>query len=170
MPTLSLCRPTTVLAYAPAKIFGALTGTGIPPSWAKGASFICMAHQFEDRAARRLKEMASQEEAAAKERLSVRTAAARSFVRASGRLEDARAVWERAQEDVRGAKAKAVADLLGTGMEADEVAGLLGLSERELKALRAATGARGEKANRGEAVVPGTDRAAEEGQPARLAG
>lgn len=129
-----------------------------------------MAHQFEDRAARRLKEIASQEEAAAKERLSVRTAAARSFVRASGRLEDARALWERAQEDVRGAKAKAVADLLGTGMEADEVAGLLGLSERELKALRAATARRVEKANGGEGPTPRTDGAAAEGgQEPRLA-
>jgi hypothetical protein len=129
-----------------------------------------MGHQFEDRAARQLKDMATQEEAAAKERLSVRTAAARSFARASGRLEDARAVWERAQEDVRGAKAKAVADLLGTGMGPDEVAGLLGVSERELKAFRAAGGRRGEKANEGEAVVPGTDGAgAGDGQEPRLA-
>jgi hypothetical protein len=129
-----------------------------------------MAHQFEDRAARRLKEMAAQEEAAAKERLSVRTAAARSFARAGGRLEDARAVWERAQEDVHGAKAKAVADLLGTGMEADEVAGLLGVSERELKALRAAGGRRGEKANGGEGQAHRMEGAgAGEGQEPRLA-
>jgi hypothetical protein len=129
-----------------------------------------MGHQFEDRAARQLKDMATQEEAAAKERLSVRTAAARSFARASGRLEDARAVWERAQEDVRRAKAKAVADLLGTGMQVGEVAGLLGVSERELKAFRAAGGRRGEKANGGEGPAHRTDGAgAGEGQEPRLA-
>ena len=170
MPRSSFCRPTAVFAPIPANISGTLTGTGLSSTCTRGASFVCMAHQFEDRAARRLKEMASQEGAAAKERLSVRTAAARSFARAGARLEAARAVWERAQEDVHGAKAKAVADLLGTGMKAGEVAGLLGVSERQLKALRMPAGARGEKANGGEAVAPGTDRAAEEGQPARLAG
>jgi hypothetical protein len=129
-----------------------------------------MAHQFEDRAARRLKEMAAQEEAATKERLSVRTAAARSFARAGARLEDARAVWERAQEDVRGAKAKAVVDLLGTGMGAGEVAGLLGVSERELKAFRAAGVRCGEKANGGEGPAPRTDGAgAGDGQEPRRA-
>jgi len=52
------------------------------------------------------------------------------------------------------AKAKSVADLLGTGMAVGEVTGLLGASERELRALRAAAGRRDEKPQWGEAVAP----------------
>ncbi len=129
-----------------------------------------MARQFEDQAARRLKEIAAQEEAAAKERLAVRTGAARSFARAAARLEDARATWGRAQAEVAEAKAKSVADLLGTGMAVGEVAGLLGASERELRALRAAAGRRDEKPNGGEAVAPLTGSGgAGEAREARLA-
>ena len=101
------------------------------------------------RTARRLKEMASQEEAVTKERLAVRTGAARSFARASAPLEGARAAWGRAQAEAAEAKAKAVVDLLGTGMQVGEVAGLLGVTERELKALRTAAVRRDEKANGG---------------------
>jgi hypothetical protein len=129
-----------------------------------------MARQFEDQAARRLKEIAAQEEAAAKERLAVRTGAARSFARAAARLEDARATWGRAQAEVAEAKAKSVADLLGTGGWRWGVAGLLGASERELRALRAAAGRRDEKPNGGEAVAPLTGSGgAGEAREARLA-
>lgn len=131
-----------------------LGGGGRPFTCGLGTTFVCMARQFEDQAARRLKEIAAQEEAAAKERLAVRTGAARSFARAAARLEDARATWGRAQAEVAEAKAKSVADLLGTGMAVGEVAGLLGASERELRALRAAAGRRDEKPNGGEAVAP----------------
>ena len=72
--------------------------------------------------------------------------------------------------DVRRTKAKAMADLFGTRMEAHEVAGLLGVSERELKAFRAAGGRHGEKANGGEGQAHRTDGAgAGEGQEPRLA-
>jgi hypothetical protein len=64
-----------------------------------------------------------------------------------------RAAWGRAQEEVAEAKAKAVADLLATGMGAGEVAGLLGVPERALRALRTAAVRRGEKASGGEAVA-----------------
>ncbi len=52
-----------------------------------------------------------------------------------------------------------MADLFGTGMEADEVAGLPGVAERELKALRvrAAVGRCGEKGNEREGQAPRTD-------------
>lgn len=129
-----------------------------------------MARELGDQAARRLKEIAAQEEAAAKERLAVRTAAARSFVRAGARLDGARAAWERAQEEVGEAKAKAVRDLLGTGMHAGDVAGLLGVSERELRASGDAAGRRDGKAEKGGAAVPGKDGAGvREGQQAWLA-
>ena len=150
--------------------FGALVGGGQLLAWGRGSTVVCMARQFEDEAARRLKEIAAQEEAAAKERLAVRTGAARSFARAGTRLEDARAAWERAQAEATEVKAKAVVALLGTGMAVGEVAGLLRAPERELRALRAAAGRCNEKANGGEAVASVTgSRGAGEPPEAHLA-
>jgi hypothetical protein len=131
-----------------------------------------MARELEDQAARRLREIAAQEEAAAKQRLAVRTGAARSFARASARLEDARAGWERTQAETAEAKAKAVVDLLGTGMQVGEVAALLGVTERELKlkALRTAADRHDGRGDGGELVVPGTGRGGSgEGEESRLA-
>lgn len=74
--------------------------------------------------------------------------------------------------DVRRTKAKAMADLFGTRMEAHEVAGLPGVPERELKALkvRAAVGRCGEKGNEREGQAPRTDGAgAGDGQEPRRA-
>ena len=45
---------------------------------------------------------------------------------------------EAAQAEAEGTKAKAVGELVGSGMGPGEVAELLGISERELRALRAA--------------------------------
>ena len=82
----------------------------------------------------------------------MRTAAACSFTRAGARLEDAKAAWEQAQEEVAEVRTKAVADLLSTGMAVEEVAGLLRVPERELRALRAAAARRDEKADGAEAL------------------
>ena len=169
LPGLYIFAPPSHCSFGPvpARHVQRPVCTGLSPSCTRGTSFAYMARQFDDRVALRLKQMASQEGAATKERLAVRTAAARSFARASAQLEDANAAWERAQTDVAEAKAKAVAELLGTGMQADEVAGLLGIPGRELRALGVTALRRGKKGDEGEAAVPGTGRA--EGQQARLA-
>ena len=95
-----------------------------------------MARVTDDRTTRRLRELAAQEAAATKERLATRTGAARSFSAAAARLAEAKAAWEGAQAEAEPVKAKAVGELLGTGLEASEVAELLGITERELRALR----------------------------------
>ena len=98
-----------------------------------------MARAGDDPTTRRLRELAAQEAAATKERLATRTAAARSFSAAVARLGDAKAAWEGVQAEAQRLRAKAVEDLLSSGMHAGEVTGLLGISERELRALRATT-------------------------------
>jgi hypothetical protein len=119
-----------------------------------------MARVTDDPATQRLRELAAQEAAAAKERLAVRTAAARSFSAAVARLAEARAAWEAAQAEAEHLKAKAVGDLLGSGLEAGEVAELLGISERELRALRATAPERTTKATGSkDEVVPDVETA-----------
>lgn len=167
--TFSLRRLTAVLVLSPPNTSGALVCTGPSPTCARGANFVYMAHQFDNRVALRLKQIAAQEEAATKERLAVRTGAARSFARASAQLEDAKAAWERVQTDAAEAKAKAVAELLWTGMQADEVAGLLGIPERELRAIGTTAVRRGKKGDGGEAPGANVGRLGTEAKEARLA-
>ena len=106
-----------------------------------------MARGTEDPATRRLRELAAQEAAATKERLALRTAAARSFSGAVARLAEAKAAWEGAQTEAERSKARAVGELLGSGMQAVEVAELLGISEKELRALRPTTSEKSTKAS-----------------------
>lgn len=103
----------------------------------------------------RLRELAAQE-AAAKERLALRTSVARFFSAAVTQLAEAKAAWEGAPTEAERVKAKAVGELLATGLEAGEVAALLGTSERDLRTLRTAapkTLARAKDA-KGEARTP----------------
>ena len=136
------------------------------PSLTRGAwvSLGRMARVTDDPTAQRLREIAAQEAAASKERLALRTGAARSFSAAVGRLAEAKAAWEGAQSEAERSKAKAVGDLLGSGLGAGEVAELLGISERELRALRTAAPERSTKAS---GAPDGT--AVPEAQVARLA-
>ena len=96
-----------------------------------------MARVGDDPTIRRLRELAAQEAAATKERLATRTAAARLFSGAVARLAAAKAAWERAEAETQRARAEAVEDLLGSGLQPHEVAELLGISNRELRSLRA---------------------------------
>jgi uncharacterized membrane protein YqiK len=90
----------------------------------------------------RLRELAAQEAAVTKQRLASRTAAARLFFGAVARIAEAKAAWGRAQAEARRAQAEAVEDLVGSGLQLGEVAELLGISNRELRSLGAATPAR----------------------------
>ena len=91
---------------------------------------------------RRIRELAAQEAAVTKQRLATRTAAARLFLGAVARLGEAKTAWGRAQAEARRAQAGAVEDLVGSGLQLGEVAELLGISNRELRSLGAATSAR----------------------------
>jgi hypothetical protein len=93
-------------------------------------------------ATRRLRELAAQEAAVTKQRLTSRTAAARLFFGAVARLAEAKAAWGRAEAEARRAQAEAVEDLVGSGLQLGEVAELLGISHRELRSLGAAAPAR----------------------------
>ncbi len=88
---------------------------------------------------RRLRELAAQEAAVTKQRLTTRTAAARLFFGALARLAEAKAAWGRAEAEARRAQAEAVEDLVGSGLQLGEVAKLLGISNKELRGLGAAT-------------------------------
>ena len=96
----------------------------------------------DDPATRRLRELAAQEAAVTKQRLATRTAAARLFFGAVARVAEAKATWGRAQAQARRAQAKAVEDLVGSGLQLGEVGDLLGISIRELRSLGATTPAR----------------------------
>jgi len=96
----------------------------------------------DDPATRQLRELAAQEAAVTKQRFATRTAAARLFFGAVARLAEAKATWGRAQAEARRAQAQAVGDLVGSGLPLGEVADLLGISDRELRGLGAATPAR----------------------------
>ena len=98
-----------------------------------------MARPGDDPAIRRLRELAAQEAAATKERLATRTAAARLFSGAVARLAETKAAWEHAEAEAQRARAEAVEDLLGFGLQPDEVAELLGISNRELRSFRGTT-------------------------------
>jgi hypothetical protein len=95
---------------------------------------------------RRLRELAAQEAAVTKQRLATRTAAARLFFGALARLAEAKAAWGRAQAEARRAQAEAVDDFVGSGLQLGEVAELLGISNRELRSLGAATPPRPKRA------------------------
>ena len=90
-------------------------------------------------AARRLRVLAAQEAPVTKQRLATRTAAARLSFGAVARVAEAKATWERAQAEARRAQAEAVGGLVGSGLQPGEVADLLGISNRELPSLGAAT-------------------------------
>ena len=85
---------------------------------------------------RRLREPAAQEAPVTKERLATRTDAARLFFAAVARLAEAKAAWERVLREAQRAQAQAVQDLLGSGLQPDEVAELLGISNGELRSFR----------------------------------
>ena len=102
----------------------------------------------DDSTARRFREFAAQEVAATKERLATRTAAARLFSGAVARLAETKAAWERVQTQTQRAEAEAVEGLLGSGLQPGEVAELLGISNRELRGLRATRHGRPMKASR----------------------
>ena len=101
----------------------------------------------DDPTTRRLRELAAQEAAATKERLATRTAAARLFSGAVARVAETKAAWERAQAEAQRAQAEAVEDLLGSGLQPDDVAELLGMSKKELRSFRATTRRRPTKAS-----------------------
>ena len=63
------------------------------------------------------------------------------------RLAETKAAWERAQAEAQRAQAEAVEDLLGSGLQLGEVAELLGISNRELRSLRATMPERPTKAS-----------------------
>jgi hypothetical protein len=106
-----------------------------------------IARVVDDPTTRRLRELAAQEAAATKKRLAVRTSAAGLFSRAVARVAETKAAWERAQAEGRRAQVKAVEDLLGSGLQPDDVTELLGMSKKELRSLRAATRERPRKAS-----------------------
>ena len=64
-----------------------------------------------------------------------RTAAARLFSVAVARVAETKAAWGRSEAKGQRARAGAVEDLLGSGMELGEVTELLGISTRELHSL-----------------------------------
>ena len=74
--------------------------------------------------------------------MATRTDAARLFFAAVARLAEAKAAWERVLREAQRAQAQAVQDLLGSGLQPDEVAELLGISNGELRSLGGATPAR----------------------------
>ena len=113
-----------------------------------GPSAQPIAPVVDDPTTRRLRELAAQEAAATRERLAIRTAAARLFLGAVARVAETKAAWERAQVERQRAQVKAVEDLLGSGLQRDDVTELLGISKKELRSLRAATRERRTKASR----------------------
>jgi ERCC4-type nuclease len=98
-----------------------------------------MARTVDDTTADRLKELADAEMAEAKQRLAKRTAAAKSYATAAAKLVEATKTWERIQAETTTAKAKAINDLLDSEMKPVQVAELLGLDQRELRAIRTTT-------------------------------
>jgi hypothetical protein len=96
-----------------------------------------VARVADDPTIRQLRELAAQEAAATKERLATRTAAARLFSGAVARVAETKAAWEHAQAEARRARARAVKDLVGSGMELGQVTELLGISKREVRSLGA---------------------------------
>jgi len=101
-----------------------------------------------------LKDLATEEVAAAKERLAVRTAAARRFAASDAKLAEVRAALELAQGEATKAKGTAVDELLGSGMKPADVATLLDINAKELRTIRSA------------AQSPVTNAAVEAGSPA----
>ena len=69
------------------------------------------------------------------------------------RLAETKAAWERAQAEAQRAQAEAVEDLLGSGLQPDEVAELLGISNRELRSLRGTTPALADEGERADERV-----------------
>ncbi len=105
-----------------------------------------MARTSEDPITEQLRKLAQTEAAAAKERLSKRTAAARDFAGASATRLEAVAAWERIQGETHLKQAKAVAALLDSDLSAADVAQLLGIDQREVRTLKAAAGAEDDQA------------------------
>jgi hypothetical protein len=92
--------------------------------------------KVDDTTEAQLKALADTEVAAIRERLRRRTAAARDFAAASARINEAAATWGRIQGEATTAKARAVKDLIDSDMKPAEVAQLLGLNAKELRAIR----------------------------------
>jgi len=101
-----------------------------------------------------LKDLAAEEVAAAKERLAVRTAAARRFAAAEAKLAEARAALELSQREATKAKGAAVDEILDSGMKPGDVAKLLGIDAKELRAIRSAAQAHATTKAPGEAATP----------------
>lgn len=98
-----------------------------------------MARAIDDDATARLKALADAEVTAAKQRHKTRSSAAARFTGAVATLADAETAWKAAQGEATTAKAGAVGDLLDTGMKPGEVAELLGIDTKEVRALKTAT-------------------------------
>ena len=97
-----------------------------------------MARAIDDDATARLKALADAEVAAAKERHKTRSTAIARFAAAVAKLADAETAWSAAQGEANEAKGTAVADLLDSGMKPGEIAELLGIDIKEVRALKAA--------------------------------
>lgn len=100
-----------------------------------------MARVIDDDATARLKALADAEVAAAKERHKTRSTATARFAAAVAKLADAETAWSAAQGEANDAKATAVGDLLDSGMKPGEVAELLGIDTKEVRALKTAASA-----------------------------
>ncbi len=98
-----------------------------------------VARVSDDPTTRRLRDLAAQEVAATKERLATRTAAERLFPGAVARLTEAKAAWAQVQAEAHRAQSEAVEHLLDSGIQIGELGELLGISNRELRCLRART-------------------------------
>lgn len=86
-----------------------------------------------------LKKLAQAEATAAKERLARRTSAARDFAAAAATRAEAQATWERIQGEVDAKQARAVVALLDADLKAVQVAELLGIEVKDVRALKTAT-------------------------------
>ncbi len=117
-----------------------------------------MARVIDDDATARLKALADAEVAAAKERHKTRSTATARFAAAVAKLAHAETAWSAAQGEANEAKATAVADLVDSGMKPGEVAELLGIDTKEVRALKTAAPAASDTDTAGPAAsANGTD-------------
>jgi hypothetical protein len=97
-----------------------------------------MARRIDDPVADQLKKLAQTEASAARQRLAKRTTAARDFASATAMRAEGAATWERIQGEANLRQAKAIAALLDSDLKPTEVAQLLGINVREVRALKSA--------------------------------
>ena len=126
-------RPATPNGQCPAQREFSGPPTGSAPGYGRR-----MARVIDDDATARLKALADAEVAAAKQRHKTRSTATARFAAAVAKLADAETAWTAAQGEATEAKATAVADLLDSGMKPGEVAELLGIDTKEVRAFKTA--------------------------------